>query len=360
MQQAVVHVTGARPNFPKAAPVIQALEAYGIPQTLVHTGQHYDANMSEVFFAELGLPVPDVNLGVGSGSHAQQTGAIMIALEERFVHQRPAMIVVYGDVNSTVAAALVGAKLGIPLSHVEAGLRSFDRSMPEEINRIVTDQLSDLLFATSADAVTNLGREGIRPEQIHLVGNSMIDTLLANRHRFDAAAVRTRLGLTSDYLVGTLHRPSNVDDPTVLATLVTRLHAVADQRPLVLPLHPRGRARLQAAGLFDHPGVIITEPMAYLEFLSLVSEATAVITDSGGLQEETTILGVPCLTLRPNTERPVTITDGTNELVVLDDLVARVGEVLAAGRPATWRTPPLWDGRSGPRIARIVAAACAP
>lgn len=356
MSDLVLHVTGARPNFPKAAPVMAALAGLGVSQRLVHTGQHYDDNMSAVFFRELALPQPDINLDIRSGTHASQTARMMIGLEETFEELRPTVVVVYGDVNSTVAAALVAAKLGIRVAHVEAGLRSFDWSMPEEVNRVVTDRLSDLLFATSADAVAHLGNEGIAPERIHLVGNPMIDTLLAHRERFDGARVRAELGLDGRYAVATLHRPGNVDDPAVLADLVAAVHAVADQVPLVIPVHPRGRERMTAAGLFAHDGVLATEPLGYTEFLGLVASAELVVTDSGGIQEETTVLGVPCLTLRPNTERPVTITDGTNELVTPATLPDRAAATLAAGRSDSWPVPPLWDGAAGPRIARVLAA----
>jgi UDP-N-acetylglucosamine 2-epimerase (non-hydrolysing) len=350
----VLHITGARPNFPKAAPVLRALTERGVPQQLVHTGQHYDERLSDVFFRQLGLPRPDIDLGVGSGPHGRQTAAIMTGLEELVIDARPSMIIVYGDVNSTVAAALVAAKLQIPLAHVEAGLRSFDRTMPEEINRIVTDRISDLLFTTSADAVAHLGNEGVDPARIHLVGNPMIDTLLANLDRFDAAKARAEHGIEGRFVVATLHRPANVDDPADARTLVTAMHAVADQARVVIPLHPRGRAGLAAAGLFEHPGVSVLEPLGYVEFLGLVRGADAVVTDSGGVQEETTILGVPCLTLRPNTERPVTITHGTNRLVTRDSLPGMVAACLRAGRPETWPVPPLWDGHAGGRIADVV------
>jgi UDP-N-acetylglucosamine 2-epimerase (non-hydrolysing) len=347
----VLHVTGARPNFPKAAPVLRALSARGLPQRLVHTGQHYDERMSEVFFRQLGLPAPDVDLAVGPGSHARQTAAIMTGLEDVLIGERPAMVVVYGDVTSTLAAALVASKLRIPLAHVEAGLRSFDTSMPEEINRLVTDRLCDLLFVTSPEAIAHLGNEGVDPARIHLVGNPMIDTLLAHRDRFESPA------LPFPYAVATVHRPANVDDGGAAAELVKALHAVADQIEVVLPLHPRGRDRLRAAGLAGHPRVRVVEPLGYLEFLGLVDGARVVITDSGGVQEETTILGVPCLSIRPRTERPATITHGTNRLVTLESLAGEVARDLAAGRPVTWPTPPLWDGHAGDRIARIIAAA---
>lgn len=351
----VLHVTGARPNFPKAAPVIRALRALSVPQCLVHTGQHYDERMSEVFFRQLDLPRPDVNLGVGSGSHSRQTAAIMTGLEDLIESRRPAMVVVYGDVNSTVAAALVAAKMAVPLAHVEAGLRSGDRIMPEEINRLVTDRLSEMLFATSADAVAHLGNEGIDPALIHLVGNPMIDTLLANLDRFDVAAARAQHGLTGRYAVATLHRPGNVDDPADAAALVKAVHSVADQVEVVLPLHPRGRERLGDQGLFAHPRMRIVDPLGYVEFLGLVRGADVVVTDSGGVQEETTMLGVPCLTLRPNTERPVTISHGTNQLVTREGLAQAVERCLRAGRAESWPTPPLWDGRAGERIASLLA-----
>lgn len=354
MPSSVLHVTGARPNFPKAAPVIRALDALGVPQVLVHTGQHYDDRMSDIFFTELELPRPDVNLGVGSGTQARQTAAIMVAIEDVLVEREPAMVVVYGDVNSTVAAALVAAKLQVPLAHVEAGLRSFDLSMPEEINRMVTDRLADLLLATSADAIAHLAREGVPADRIHLVGNPMIDTLLAAKDRFDTS-VPGRFGLDGRYAVATLHRPGNVDDPADAAALVAAVHQVADRLPVVLPLHPRGRARMEQAGLLEHPGMTVIDPQGYLDFMSLVQGAAVVVTDSGGVQEETTVLGVPCLTLRPNTERPVTITHGTNRLVRREGLATAVDAVLAAGRPDTWPVPPLWDGRAGERIAAVIA-----
>jgi UDP-N-acetylglucosamine 2-epimerase (non-hydrolysing) len=357
MSDLILHITGARPNFPKAAPVIRALAELGISQELVHTGQHYDERMSDVFFRQLGLPKPDVDLGVGSDTHARQTAAIMTGLEELFAVRRPSLAVVYGDVNSTLAAALVTSKMQIPLAHVEAGLRSFDMTMPEEINRLVTDRLSDLLFATSADAVAHLGNEGVAPSRIHLVGNPMIDTLLANLDRFDIEKARGSHGITDRYVVATLHRPNNVDGPADAAALVAAMHAVADQVEVVLPLHPRGRARLEAAGLFAHRRMRVVDPLGYVEFLGLLRGADAVVTDSGGVQEETTILGVPCLTLRPNTERPVTITHGTNQLVTRERLPRAVADCLAAGRAATWPVPPLWDGKAGPRIAAVIAAA---
>lgn len=350
----VVHITGARPNFPKVGPVLRALESRGVPQKLVHTGQHYSDAMSDIFFEQLQLPRPDVNLGVGSGTHARQTAAVMVGLEDLFLAERPDLVVVYGDVNSTVAAALVAAKLHIAVAHVEAGLRSFDMTMPEEVNRRLTDQISDLLLVTSEDAIEHLRREGCDPAAIHFVGNPMIDTLMANRAKFDAEAARAAYGLTGDYVVGTLHRPGNVDDEADARRLVGALAAASEHAQILLPLHPRGRDLLLQLGLDSAPNVRILEPLGYIEFMSLVSGASAVVTDSGGVQEETTILGVPCFTLRPNTERPVTITHGTNRLVTAADLVTHVTDALAAGRPAQWPVPPLWDGHAGERIADVM------
>ncbi|MCO5969221.1 non-hydrolyzing UDP-N-acetylglucosamine 2-epimerase [Actinoallomurus soli] len=349
----MAHVLGARPNFVKAAPVIAALSETGRGQRVIHTGQHYDERMSEVFFRDLGLPEPDVNLEVGSGSHAAQTAAIMVALEKEFIERSPELVMVYGDVNSTIAAALVAAKLRIPVAHVEAGLRSFDMTMPEEVNRRLVDQLSDLCLVTSPEAVGHLAAEGVAVDRIHFVGNPMIDTLLANLGRFDADAVRRAYDLPERYVVATLHRPANVDDPEVAAGLVKRLHEIAELVDVVMPVHPRGRKVLTEAGLDAHPRVRLLEPLGYVEFVAAVRGAAAVVTDSGGVQEETTILGVPCLTLRPNTERPITITHGTNRLVTADDVVPAVAEALAAGRGER-EHPPLWDGHAGPRIARVV------
>ncbi|MFB9838167.1 non-hydrolyzing UDP-N-acetylglucosamine 2-epimerase [Actinoallomurus acaciae] len=365
----MAHVLGARPNFVKAAPVIAALSGprgsasgAGREQRVIHTGQHYDERMSEVFFRELGLPEPDVNLGVGSGSHAAQTAAIMVALEKEFIERSPELVMVYGDVNSTIAAALVAAKLHIPVAHVEAGLRSFDMTMPEEVNRRLVDQLSNLLFVTSPEAVGHLAAEGVVGrshgggrkdlDRVHFVGNPMIDTLLAHLDSFDTEAVRAAHGLPERYIVATLHRPANVDDPQVAAGLVKRLHEIADLADVVMPVHPRGRRVLTEAGLDDHPRVTLLEPLGYVDFVAAVRGAAAAVTDSGGVQEETTILGVPCLTVRPNTERPITITHGTNRLVTADGLVSAVEQALASSGDER-EVPPLWDGKAGPRIARI-------
>jgi UDP-N-acetylglucosamine 2-epimerase len=354
MLQPIVHVLGARPNFVKAAPVISALR--DADQTVIHTGQHYDERMSEIFFTELGLPEPDVNLEVGSASHAVQTAAIMVGLEQEFTNRSPGLVIVYGDVNSTIAAALVAAKLGIPVAHVEAGLRSFDMTMPEEVNRRLTDQLSDLCFVTSPEAIGHLAGEGVSVDRVHFVGNPMIDTLLKNLAMFDTEKVRKDYDLPARYVLATLHRPANVDSPEVAAQLVRRLHEVANMAELVIPLHPRGREVLLAAGLDDHPGVRVLDPIGYIDFIAAVRGAAAIVTDSGGIQEETTILGVPCLTVRPNTERPITVTHGTNRLVTLDDLVPAAHKALAdtADPPSARRTPPLWDGQAGPRIADVI------
>ncbi len=350
----LIHIVGARPNFIKAAPVIAALGVLGVQQQLIHTGQHYDRAMSEVFFEELGLPQPDRNLGVGSGSHAAQTAALLIALEDAFGTERPDRVIVYGDVNSTLAAALVCAKLQIPVAHVEAGLRSFDASMPEEINRRVTDLLSDPLFVTAPEGEQNLAREGITGERVVFVGNPMIDTLLAHLARFDPAPVMARLGTTAPYGVATLHRPANVDTTDAAAALIGALRDVTARLPLVLPLHPRGRATLAAAGLDDVPGLTVVDPLGYIDFLSLVRGAAVVITDSGGIQEETTMLDVPCLTLRPNTERPVTVTAGTNRLVSPGTVGTALDGALAGAQKRPGSGPPGWDGHAGERIADVL------
>jgi UDP-N-acetylglucosamine 2-epimerase (non-hydrolysing) len=351
----LVHVVGARPNFIKAAPVIAALRGSGVPQSLVHTGQHYDRGLSDVFFEELDLPEPDLNLGVGSGSQAGQTAALLVALEEAFEASRPDRVVVYGDVNSTLAAALVCAKLLIPVAHVEAGLRSFDVTMPEEINRRVTDLLADPLFVTAPEGEVNLAAEGIGGDRVVFVGNPMIDTLLAHLDRLRPEPLMARLGLVRPYGVATLHRPSNVDTPAAASALVSALRGATQRLPVVLPLHPRGRRTLESAGLDMVPGLHVIEPLGYVDFLSLVRGASVVITDSGGIQEETTILDIPCLTLRPNTERPITITAGTNRLVTPGTLVATLDAALAGGQARPGDGPPGWDGHAGERIAAVLA-----
>jgi UDP-N-acetylglucosamine 2-epimerase (non-hydrolysing) len=356
MSGPIAHVIGARPNFMKAAPVIDALTALGVDQHVIHTGQHYDERMSQIFFDELGLPEPDVNLGVGSGSHASQTAALLVALEGAVTEVTPRAVVVYGDINSTLAAAIVCSKLELPLVHVEAGLRSFDLSMPEEVNRRVTDVLADLLLVTSPEGLAYLADEGVDPARMHLVGNPMIDTLLRNRDRFDAGPVRAELDVPDRYAVGTLHRPGNVDSPEAAADVARAVRAVAAQVPVIIPLHPRGRQRLADAGLVDGDGVRLVDPLGYVDFLSLVSEAALVLTDSGGVQEETTILDVPCLTVRPNTERPITVTHGTNQLVTPAELPEAAKAILAGERRFPQDRPPLWDGQAGRRAAALIAA----
>ena len=350
-----IHVVGARPNFIKAAPVIQALRSEGSEPFLVHTGQHYEASLSQVFFDQLGLPEPDRNLGIGSGTHGQQTAALLVALEALFEEFDPARIVVYGDINSTVAATLAAVKLHIPVAHVEAGLRSFDRSMPEEINRVVTDCLSQLHFTTSPEAEKQLVAEGVAAEEIHFVGNPMIDTLLRLRDQLDSTTARADFGLPEVYGVCTIHRPANVDDPATAGKLVLALRQIAELVPIALPLHPRGRATLERAGIGSVPNLIVSEPIGYLEFMALLVDASLVLTDSGGIQEETTILGVPCLTLRENTERPITVTMGTNTLVGCDTDRIVMAAKEALGRPATGKIPPLWDGEAGMRIAEVLS-----
>lgn len=346
----VVCVAGARPNFMKVKPVIAALERRGADVALVHTGQHYDESMNDVFFRDLGLRAPDHHLGSGSGTHAQQTSRVMLAFEPLLEQLRPDAVVVVGDVTSTLACALVTAKAGIVLAHVEAGLRSRDWSMPEEINRVVTDRVSDLLLAPSDDAVENLRREGYHPDQIHLCGNVMIDTLLSNLDRALQSDVLHRHGLSAGgYGLVTLHRPANVDDPTTLAGLVRALGEVSAMIPLIMPVHPRTASVLAGAGAPS--GLQLIPPAGYLDFIALQASARLVLTDSGGVQEETTALGVGCLTLRDTTERPITLTEGTNTLVGRDpDRIVEVARKVLAEAPAK-RCPALWDGRAGERIA---------
>lgn len=356
----LLHVVGARPNFMKAAPVFHALSSYpSVCQTLVHTGQHYDVDMSDVFFRQLRLPAPDFNLGIGAGSHAAQTAHVMMAFEQLLATEHPDAVIVYGDVNSTLGAALVCAKLGIPVVHVEAGLRSFDRTMPEEINRLLTDQLSTLLLTPSADGNANLEREGISKEKIHLVGNVMIDTLVTMLPQAEAkwADLRTALGVRAKaFGLVTLHRPSNVDEPRHLRAIMMTLAALSQELPMIFPVHPRTRRQLETLGLNSPAdGVLITTPLGYLEFLCLQKYAAVVITDSGGVQEETTFLNTPCLTLRKNTERPVTVELGTNQLVG-DDMCVLAAEIkkVLSGEGKQGKRPPLWDGQAAARIAALL------
>ena len=351
MGSEVLHVVGARPNMPKAAPVIRAFAEAGAAQCVVDTGQHYDEAMSGALMVALGMPAPDVELGVGSGSHAAQTAAILTAIEAVLIQRDPRIVMVYGDVNSTLAAALAAAKIGIPVAHVEAGLRSHDASMPEEINRRLVDHVSSLLFVTSPDAWENLRSEGLADERALEVGNPMIDSLVATRDRIDFAKRREELGLPDEYVIATIHRPSNVDDPQAAAPILSFLADLGSRLPVLLPLHPRSRPNLTAAA--DLPGLRVCDPMGYPDFLAAVEGARAVVTDSGGVQEETSFLGVPCVTIRTTTERPVTITHGTNRLTSIEGALTTVDRVLQQPRPAPAHIP-LWDGHAGERIAATV------
>lgn len=348
----VTCIAGARPNFMKIKPVMEALQRLGSDVFLVHTEQHYDEPMSALFLRDLNLPKPDHSLAAGSGSHAQQSAAVMQALEPVLEDMNPDVAVVVGDVNSTLASALVAAKQGCLVAHVEAGLRSRDWSMPEEINRVVTDRLSDYLFAPSQEAVANLRREGYREDQIHFVGNVMIDSLFQNLDRARARDIATRLGVDKGrYGLVTLHRPSTVDDRQQLDSVVAGLRLVSRECPLVFPAHPRTATALADV---DTNGLLVTEPLGYLDFIALETKAAFVITDSGGIQEETTALGIPCLTVRENTERPITITEGTNRLVGSDpkQILEAAREALTEEREP--RRPQLWDGNAADRIAEVI------
>jgi UDP-N-acetylglucosamine 2-epimerase (non-hydrolysing) len=356
----ILHVVGARPNFMKAAPVLRALALHsGVRQTLVHTGQHYDSAMSDVFFQQLQMPVPDCNLGVGSGSHAQQTAAVLTAIEPVLLERQPDIVLVYGDVNSTMAAALVCSKSGIRLAHVEAGLRSRDRSMPEEINRLVTDGLSDLLFTPSEDGNENLLAEGVDAGKIHLVGNVMIDTLV---RLLPQAEQQFPANVESPYALVTLHRPSNVDDLPWLQEMVSTLSQLSEQLNIIFPVHPRTRQRMGELGssIAANGRLQLLDPLPYLSFLALQARAAMVITDSGGIQEETSYLHVPCLTVRENTERPITVTLGTNQLVGRDvgKLKRAAAQILSReSQPAAQAAKPgipLWDGHASERIAEVI------
>jgi UDP-N-acetylglucosamine 2-epimerase (non-hydrolysing) len=350
----ILHVVGARPNFMKIAPIIAQLKKRpGVTQVLVHTGQHYDTKMSDVFFQDLGMPAPDVHLGVGSLSHAQMLAKVISEIEPVLLREKPDVVVVAGDVNSTVAVAIVAARLGIGVAHVEAGLRSRDWAMPEEQNRILTDNLSDLLFTPSRDGDENLKAEGIA-EGVHFVGNVMIDSLNAALPRARESQIHTRLELKPQgYALATLHRPSNVDEPAALARVLSALSEIARELPVVFPIHPRTRARIPAG--FDATGFKLIEPLGYLDFLALTAAAKLVMTDSGGIQEETTALGVPCLTMRENTERPVTVEVGTNILVGTDPLkVVPAAREILAGRAKKGSLPEYWDGKAAERIADIL------
>jgi len=352
-------IVGARPNFPKMAPIIEAARRAGLEATLVHTGQHYDAALSDSFFTELDLPRPDVHLGVGSGSHAVQTAKVMEAFDAVLEGRHTDMVVVVGDVNSTLACALVAAKRRVPVAHVEAGLRSFDRTMPEEINRIVTDQLADLLFTTERTAAEHLVREGVSEQRIHFVGNVMIDTLLKHRATARKRGVLARLGLQPrSFALVTIHRPSNVDTPSSAGKTAAAIRVLGERLPVVVPLHPRTRSRFREFGLLDDliaAGISVLEPQSYFDFLALMDNAALVLTDSGGIQEETTALGVACMTFRENTERPITITEGTNQLVGTDPAVVRAALAETLERPKSGHVPELWDGNAGERIIAVIA-----
>ena len=364
-------IVGTRPNFVKIAPILRALRSRpGVVTRLVHTGQHYDFLMDAVFFEELRIPAPDINLGIGSGTAASQIARMMLAFERVFSEKRPDLVIVVGDVNSTLGAALAATKMSIPVAHVEAGLRSWDRSMPEEVNRVLVDQIASLHFVTEPSGMDNLARENIAPEHIHLVGNVMIDSLLLNLDRAIApddtfaemgvAEIFRRTARTRGYLFATLHRPGNVDDPAKLEELLRTLERVSRKIPLVFAIHPRTRSNIANLGLdrwLVGPMLGTTGPLSYLRTLGMMQSARAVITDSGGIQEETTALGVPCLTMRENTERPITIAQGTNVLIGLDMglLEQKVAEILAFGG-ISGRIPPLWDGKAAERIAEAVLA----
>lgn len=374
-------VAGARPNFMKIAPLIKEINRYNhqsindraeIIPLLVHTGQHYDDKMSKVFFEDLGLPKPDVDLGIGSASHAVQTAKIMIEFEQVCLETKPDLVIVVGDVNSTLACSLVAVKLGIKVAHIEAGLRSFDRSMPEEINRIVTDSISDYLFTTCVDANENLNREGISEDKIFFVGNLMVDTLLSHRDKADKSKILETLNLTNgngvrDYAILTLHRPSNVDFREIFEGIIEPIHELSNKIPVIFPAHLRTQKQINAFGMEKYfydsvstdnrHGISLLDPLGYLDFLKLMSNAKVVLSDSGGIQEETTILGVPCLTLRENTERPITITEGTNKLVGTnsDKIIFQAKNVLRNGRREV-RIPALWDGNAAERILQILTS----
>jgi UDP-N-acetylglucosamine 2-epimerase (non-hydrolysing) len=357
----ILNIVGARPNLPKIAPLMRVMKQHAdVEPVLVHTGQHYDAGLSDIFFQQMGIPAPDVNLEVGSGSHAAQTAEILKRIEPVLLDQRPDVVLVVGDVNSTIAVSLAAVKLGMRVAHVEAGLRSFDRSMPEEINRLLTDALADFLFVTEEDAITNLLKEGRPRESIHLVGNVMIDSLRYFLPVAQNSAIGAELGLRDAsgwrrFGVLTLHRPSNVDSLDSLDRMLSAIDAISAEIPIIFPVHPRTQQRLAASGRNHHPQLRVIPPLGYLDFLCLLSHATLVLTDSGGIQEETTALGVPCLTLRENTERPITISQGTNQLVgTRPERIIAAARGLLAGNSAPGRIPPLWDGHAAERIVDIL------
>lgn len=357
----ICNVVGARPNFMKIAPIIDEMRKHTeIAASLVHTGQHYDEKMSKLFFQDLGLPKPDVYLGVGSGGHGEQTGKVMIEFEKIVAANKPDIVVVVGDVNSTIACGLVAVKMGVKLVHVEAGLRSFDRTMPEEINRILTDQISDYLFLTEREAKENLLREGVAEEKIHFVGNVMIDSLVKHREHAERSPILGDLKLEAGrYGLITLHRPSNVDVKENLDNILQALFQIQRDLPLVFPVHPRTRKQMKLFGFDDKlahaPNLMLTDPLGYLDFLKLMAHARLVITDSGGIQEETTVLGVPCITVRENTERPITVTEGTNVLIGMSrERILEESYKILEGNGKQGRKPELWDGRAAERIVKIL------
>ena len=355
----IILVVGARPNFMKIAPIQKELDSRGIPNILLHTGQHYDDNMSKVFFDDLKMKKPDIYLGVGSGSHATQTAKVMVEFEQVCLENNPSMVVVVGDVNSTLACSLVSAKLNIKCAHVEAGLRSFDREMPEEINRIVTDSICEILLTPSDDGDENLLNEGVDQSKIHMVGNVMIDSLLSNLDVAKNLDVLSKYEISKDYVLVTLHRPSNVDDKSVFTDIISAIEEISGDVEFVFPMHPRTKKMAENFGLYSRiasiPGMKITPPAGYLEFISLMSKSKLVLTDSGGLQEETTALGIPCLTIRENTERPVTITQGTNQLVGTDkEKIISAGLEALEGNGKAGIIPKYWDGKTSSRIVDVL------
>lgn len=357
----ILNIVGARPNLVKIAPLMREMKRHTeIEPILVHTGQHYDARLSDVFFRQMGIPEPDLNLEVGSGSHAWQTGEILKRIEPVLLDLRPDLILVVGDVNSTIAVSLAASKIGLPVAHVEAGLRSFDRTMPEEINRLLTDALADYLFVTEEAGIENLLREGRPRERMYLVGNVMVDALRQNLPVAEKSTIGAELGLVDGFGyvpfgVLTLHRPSNVDSPEVLERLLDAVGVIAEELPLIFPVHPRTQEKLEICSSKQHPGLRMIPPVGYLEFLCLLNHARLVLTDSGGIQEETTALGVPCLTLRENTERPITVSEGTNQIVGTDPAkILNSTRAILAGKTKAGRIPPLWDGRASERIVEVL------
>tara|TARA_Y100000766_G_scaffold284807_1_gene304742 strand:- start:4962 stop:6065 length:1104 start_codon:yes stop_codon:yes gene_type:complete len=359
MKQAIILVVGARPNFMKIAPIYAELNRRGEKLILLHTGQHYDDNMSKVFFDDLGMPKPDIYLGVGSGSHAYQTATVMVEFEKICNENAPSMVIVVGDVNSTVACSIVCAKLRIPCAHVEAGLRSFDRDMPEEINRILTDSVADLLLTPSPDGDENLRAEGVHENRIFRVGNVMIDSLYSNLEKSKTSNILQTFALSNEYAVLTLHRPSNVDNKDNFSGIIGALEKIGNEIQLVFPVHPRTEKMAKSFGLYDRlakiPNIILTGPVGYLDFVALMATSKMVLTDSGGLQEETTALGIPCITLRENTERPITVKEGTNTIVGCNpELILKTAFQVLKGEGKAGRIPELWDGKTSSRIADVI------